>query len=359
MSDAQGSRNDHDGDPIEDQSASTEPAENAPAETPAADEVTTAEPATADPGAEETTAEPEPTTGQTRADLAAQRRAETAEPAAETPEEEPDYEALAAELDRLEAETAAAAPVAPSRPEPEPETRRVDEAGESPAAQSPWFEPAETRTFRTDDPAEEPASVAPSEPTHAAPAPIFVQAPEAPRKRGNRGASGLIGLVAALAFAVLFAAATFGWQAVMSVANGEGIPDPVDFVTLDLLAPTFWVTVIAFWLAFWLLGAIVNRARWWSWVIFGLLVAVLTYVGFLAGVFVDAPFWAITAREGVDLLVANVLHPVALLALILAREVTIWFGAWVSKRGGKIAELNREEREEYDRLIADGPQARS
>ena len=48
----------------------------------------------------------------------------------------------------------------------------------------------------------------------AAPQPIFVQAPEAPRPRGNRAAAGAIGLLAALAFGVLYLAAALGLRAV-------------------------------------------------------------------------------------------------------------------------------------------------
>lgn len=277
-------------------------------------------------------------------------------------EEEPDYEALAAELDRLEAETAAAAPVAPGAREPEP-TDTAD----------PWFEPAQTQTFRASDAEaeqaagetrviDEPASVTASEPTaHAAPAPspgpIFVQAPEPPRKRGNRGAAGLIGLPAAVVFGLLFAGVSYLWQLFIQATTGAGVLEPVAFATEVLAQPPFWFTVVAFWLAFWLLGVFVNRARWWAWTVLGLIVALLTYVGHLGGVFLDAPFWNLTAAEGTQLLVNSVFTPMALVSVILSREVTIWFGAWVSRRGQRITKLNAEEREEYDRLMADGPKA--
>ena len=185
-----------------------------------------------------------------------------------------------------------------------------------------------------------------------------MQAPEPPRKRGNRGAAGLIGLLAAVVFALLFAIANFAWEAFLgwgTTAIGEGTTDPATFVTDVLLTPPFWFTVVAFWLSFWLLGVFVNRARWWSWVVLGLIVALLTYVGHIAGAFLAAPFWNITPSEGKDLLLNVVFTPMALASIIIAREVTIWFGAWVSRRGARITQLNEEERAEYDRVMSEGP----
>src|SRR5690606_16244136 len=274
---------------------------------------------------------------------------------------EVDYEALAAELDRLEAETAAAAPVSPSQPEPEP-------AGEPVAKADPWFEPAKTEVFAaTEAPVAEPepapeAAPAPTalSPEQPAPAPIFVQAPEPPRKRGNRGAIGLIGLVAALVYAALYGGALYGWQLFLELVptmNIAPVLEPTDFVRDVLLSGPYWVSVVAFWLSFWLLGVFVNRARWWSWVVLGVFVALLTYAGFLGGVFFEAPFWKITGDQGVDLLTSTAFAPVGLIAFIIAREVTIWFGGWASRRGAKITVQNKEARDEYDRVMAEGPAA--
>ena len=271
---------------------------------------------------------------------------------------EVDYEALAAELDRLEAETAAAAPVSPSQPEPAPAEKKDQ-----------WFEPAKTEVFAAaapvvDPPAPvaEPALTAPPavEEPAVAPAPIFVQAPEPPRKRGNRGATGLIGLVAALVFAGLYGGALYAWQLFVNVVpamNMQPILDPTDFINDVLLSGPYWVTVVAFWLAFWLLGVFVNRARWWSWVVLGLFVALVTYAGFLGGVFFEAPFWNITPTQGIELLKNTAFAPVGLFAFIIAREVTIWFGGWASRRGARITAHNKEARDEYERVMAEGPSA--
>ena len=277
---------------------------------------------------------------------------------------EVDYEALAAELDRLEAETAAAAPVAPSQPEPAASEPALSASVADPApAQEPVTRAPEVREAAPTvvlPPAAPP--LAPPAPIseEAAPSPIFVQAPEPPKKRGNRGAIGLIGLVAALAYASLYAGALYAWQLFVNVVpalNMTAVLEPMDFVKDILLTGPYWVSVVVFWLAFWLLGVFVNRARWWSWVVLGLFVALATYAGFLGGVFFEAPFWKITGSQGIDLLTSTAFAPVGLFSFIIAREVTIWFGGWASRRGAKMSAHNREAREEYERIMAEGPAA--
>ncbi|WP_438353816.1 ABC transporter [Microbacterium sp. CJ88] len=195
---------------------------------------------------------------------------------------------------------------------------------------------------------EEPAYVAP-----AAAQPIFVQAPEQPRPRGNRGAAGAIGLLAALAFAVLYLGAWLGFGAI----NGDVTVDNVGSTALGALT-TFglWVPVAVFFIAFWLLGAIINRGRWGAWVILGVLVGVASYGGHILGQLFDAPFWALTVREGATVAEGQLLAPLAIAAFVFGRELTIWFGAWVSARGRRMTELNIEAQREYERTLEAGPQ---
>jgi hypothetical protein len=51
------------------------------------------------------------------------------------------------------------------------------------------------------------------------------------------------------------------------------------------------------------------------------------------------------------------LNPYAITAAIIAREVPIWAGAWIARRGRRVTAKNREARTEYERLLADGPHA--
>ncbi len=116
-----------------------------------------------------------------------------------------------------------------------------------------------------------------------------------------------------------------------------------------------WVPVVVFFIGFWLLGAIINRGRWGHWVIFGLLVGVVAYAGHLLGQLFQAPFWTLTARQGADLVQGQLLAPLAIVAFVLGRELTIWFGAWVAARGKRVTELNDEAQREYERTLEAGP----
>jgi hypothetical protein len=98
--------------------------------------------------------------------------------------------------------------------------------------------------------------------TPAAPQPIFVQAPEAPRPRGNRGAAGAIGVLAAVAFGILYLAASLG----LGALAGDVTTANVGAEALTAVQSWwFWVPVVVFFLAFWLLGGIINRGRWGLW----------------------------------------------------------------------------------------------
>ncbi|GAB3595255.1 ABC transporter [Microbacterium tumbae] len=198
--------------------------------------------------------------------------------------------------------------------------------------------------------------VVPSEPVLAPaavlPQPIFVQAPEPPRERGNRGTAGLIGLLATVVFAVLLLGVTLGLAALAGDVTGENIGEAA-------LAPLttwgFWTPVVVFFLGFWFLGAIINRGRWGLWVVFGLIVGVIAYFGYILGQLFEAPFWLITASEGAELVGEQVYAPLAIAAFVLGRELTIWFGAWVARSGARKTELNAEAQREYERTLEAGP----
>lgn len=189
--------------------------------------------------------------------------------------------------------------------------------------------------------------------TAYAPQPIFVQAPEAPRPRGNRAAAGAIGLLAALAFGVLYLALWLG----VGLIDGTVTLENLGQSALAALGTwSLWVPIVVFYIAFWLLGAIINRGRWGAWVIFGLLVGVAAYLGHLLGALFQAPFWMLTASEGTALVEGELLTPLAIGAFIIGRELTIWFGAWVAARGARVTELTVEAQREYERTLEAGPQ---
>lgn len=262
----------------------------------------------------------------------------------------PADDAPAAATPAAEADAADAAPAPEPDPWDSPEAATLDYTSAAPTAadETPTVVAAPVVTPSEPVIAEAPVVVA-----AAAPQPIFVQAPEAPRPRGNRAAAGAIGLLAALAFAVLYLAVSLGVGAV----NGVVGPDNIGTVALDLLGTwSLWVPVVVFFVAFWLLGAIINRGRWGAWVVFGLLVGVAAYGGHILGVLFQAPFWELTASEGGALAESQLLAPLAIAAFVIGRELTIWFGAWAAARGKRVTELNIEAQREYERTLEAGPQ---
>ncbi|WP_309066770.1 ABC transporter [Microbacterium sp.] len=201
--------------------------------------------------------------------------------------------------------------------------------------------------------------VVPAEPLEApvaapAPQPIFVQAPEPPRELNNRGAAGGIGLVATLCFALLLLGAILGLGALEGEVTTENIADAA---LAPLTTWSFWVPVVVFFLSFWLLGAFINRGRWGKWVIFGLFVAAATYGGYLLGQLFQAPFWRIPPTEAAELVNEQLFAPLAIAAFLFARELTIWFGAWVARSGARKKALNAEAQAEYERTLEAGPAA--
>lgn len=259
---------------------------------------------------------------------------EPADTAAETPAEK------AVEPDPWESPEAASLAYAPEYSSPE---TVASTAGAVPVTSS---EPAVA-------PAAVAAAAAAPAATYPAQQPIFVQAPEAPRPRGNRGAAGAIGLVAAAAFAVLYLAVWFSTDLLSKKAAFTGI---LDWLGTALTTWTLWVPVVVFFLAFWLLGAIINRGRWGLWVVLGLLVGFVAYGGYLLGVVCQAPFWMVTATEARRLVETHLFSPLAIASFILARELTIWFGAWVAARGRRVTLQNLEAQREYERALEAGPQ---
>ena len=279
-------------------------------------------------------------------------------PAPETPADEAPG---ASDAPSTAAEAPSTAADAPAAAEPDP--------WESPEAASLDYTSSATPAPAADDSPTVvvPPVVTPSEPVvaepvvaepavvaaAAAPQPIFVQAPEAPRPRGNRAAAGAIGLLAAVAFAVLYLAVWLGVDAIKGDVTGAN----VGTTALEALATwSLWVPVVVFFLGFWLLGAIINRGRWGHWVVFGILVGVAAYAGHILGALFQAPFWNLTASEGATLVEGELLTPLAIAAFIIGRELTIWFGAWAAARAKRVTELNIEAQREYERTLEAGPQ---
>ncbi|GAA4485598.1 ABC transporter [Microbacterium panaciterrae] len=197
------------------------------------------------------------------------------------------------------------------------------------------------------------AATMPPAPAEAAPLPIFVQAPEAPRERGNRGAIFGIGLLAALSFAVLYLGTALG----IAALNGKVASDTIGtFLLNQVLSAGLWLPVALFAIGFWLLGAIINRGRWGFWVVFGIIVGAFAYGGHILGAIGSVEFWKLAPSELGNTANAQLLAPLAIAAFIFGRELTIWFGAWAARTGARRTVQNEQAQREYERVLDAGPQ---
>jgi hypothetical protein len=185
-----------------------------------------------------------------------------------------------------------------------------------------------------------------------APTPIYVTAPTAPKMLGNRAAGILIGLIATAVFAGLYALIAF----FISAAGAASIGDATARFTDFLILPVFYLPVIFFFLAFALLVSVLNRAGWWAYVLGGFLVAVIVYFSYIGGALLAVQAWTLTGTEAARFISTQWLNPGAIAAAIVAREVPIWFGAWISRRGRSVTAKNAAARQEYERQLAEGPQ---
>ena len=191
---------------------------------------------------------------------------------------------------------------------------------------------------------------------------LYMQSPMPPDLKGNRGAGFFISLLATLAFALIYAAIIAVWIA-------PTYP-PSTFLTEGLLpwimSWGFIAGVVAFLIGLVILVMIFGRAGWWAYVIFSLFVGVLVW-------FATAATFAITgtpdasAAEYADTLMltgGRIDQAIAIMkslaftaptlgAAIAAREVAIWFGAWIGRRGRKVTAKNAELLKEYEAALAE------
>lgn len=181
---------------------------------------------------------------------------------------------------------------------------------------------------------------------------VYVQAPEPPRAKGNRGFGVLVALIGSALFAALYGGIAY------LLLLSQGDPAQVNTVFLErfLAKPVYWVPIVAFFAGFALLAAIVNRGRWWAYVVFGLLVGVLVYFSYLGGALLTVEAWTLTFDEAQSFIAQRWLDPFAIVAALIAREIPIWLGGWIAARGRTVTERNRVALEAYDRELAAGPQ---
>jgi hypothetical protein len=299
-------------------------------------------------GADKPTNEPTPNTGATDAvDASTGAPVEVAEPTVETTadsepvvidrEAEPVNEPVVAARDQ--AQTTVDEPVytAPAASDDAPyvsSSTIAEPIAAEPVAENSYVAPAPNDAYPT---------------STATATPIYVQAPTPPVNKGNRGFGILVGLIATAVFAIIYSIVALIVAGVLT--GGNAAEAFQEFAS----RPVFYVPIIAFFGVFALLSAIINRAGWWSWVLGAFFGAVLVYFSYIAASLLTVQAWTLTYDEAISFLSNRWLDPLAIGAAIIAREVPIWFGAWISQRGRKVSERNVAARQEYDRVLAEGP----
>lgn len=191
----------------------------------------------------------------------------------------------------------------------------------------------------------EPEIVVENEPTpEASPQQVvYVQVPAAPRPLGNRGLGAALAIIAGLIYAALLAAAVL---VIQLVGGGR--------ISFDFIAQaTFYIPTLFFIVAFVILVVIINRGAWWAYIIGSFLVALAVYFGTIGlgllstGIVLDTP------AEGAARFAAELGNPFIIVAAVLAREVSIWTGAILSRRGRRLKVRNAEARAAYEQELAD------
>lgn len=182
---------------------------------------------------------------------------------------------------------------------------------------------------------------------------IYVQAPVAPKSKGNRAFGVLVAAIGAVAFALIYAGVTY----LLLLGRGDQGAATDEFVKF-LAGPywaLFWVPTVALFVGFALLAAIVNRGPWWTYAVFGLLVGVLVYFSYIGASLLAVQAWTLTFDEAQKFIGERWLDPFAIVAGVVAREIPIWLGGWIAAHGRTVTERNRLALEAYDRELAAGP----
>ncbi len=232
--------------------------------------------------------------------------------------------------------------------DPQPEATVGAAAPEAPAVAAPVTAAAPVAMAAAPDAAPAAPAAAPA----PAPQVVYVPAPSPPRKKGNRG----MGVGIALAATPVFAAAYAGLALLfVAIANGGiALSQAAEFFT----APVFWLPIIAFALFYVLLALIVNRAGWWAHVLGGFVVALLVYGSFLVATLLTADPFGVPGEVVQQFVAQQLTNPIGWAAAIAAREVPVWVGGLVAKRGRSVKSRNVEARAAYERELAESRASR-
>lgn len=177
---------------------------------------------------------------------------------------------------------------------------------------------------------------------------FYAPSPEPPVFKGNRGAGILISLLAGVAFAAILAAIIAALIAPMLTPSQFSVA-----IVEYLLSLAFLVPVAVFTVGLIVLVLIVNRAGWWAYVLGGFVVGVAVWFAAVGGWVLSPDLSEMSRQEGLQNLITVMLLPLPILAGVAAREITVWFGAWIGARGRKVRARNEAALAEYELALAE------
>ena len=171
---------------------------------------------------------------------------------------------------------------------------------------------------------------------------VYMHAPLAPKKLGNRGLGSALAIASGLIYAAVFALV---YAIVGFVQTGT--------LGFGFVAQTaFWIPVLFYVIGTVLLVLIVNRAGWAAYVVGSIFVGLLVYLGTIGVIALGNGIVLLTPGQAGDLINSGLRAPSVIAAGLVAREVSMWTGALISRRGRRLRVRNAEARETYDRDVA-------
>lgn len=196
-------------------------------------------------------------------------------------------------------------------------------------------------------PAPEPTPAVAPEPVYVSetsnPQVVYVHTPAPPARKGNRGVGAAIAVASGLIFFAAFAVAT----AFISLAQGGGF-------TFNFLAQaTFYLPTLFFIIGFVLLVLLANRANWWAYIFGSILVALFVYFGTIGSVMLANGAILRTPEEAAQMFEQGLVDPVVIVATLIAREVSLWTGSLIARRGRRVTVRNAEARQAWEREVAE------
>lgn len=152
-------------------------------------------------------------------------------------------------------------------------------------------------------------------------------------------------LLSTAIFAALYALATIALALALR-------PDGLNGFGSYLASAPFFVPVLVFAGAHLLLVIVANRAGWWIHVLGGFLVAVLVWVAFLGAALIAAGAVGAPEAQQQSVILQQLVNPLGIIAAVLAREIPIWVGGIVARRGRTQTARNAEAQAAYERDLA-------